>query len=360
MNGPVQPRMTSTDETGEFPFAASDYVLHLLAAIAMFRDAALDAGLKPLGLNVGRFRTLSVLVRCGPSTMSELSAFSAVDRTTLTRIADHLVGAELAQRSGAAEDRRRVLLDLTDAGRRLHHKGLAVMAKHNTAITAGASDKDLRTAAQALTTIVRNQTKNEATRASLIRFTREDSPDRPAAPSPDANPFSVDPKQQFPLAPGDHLLRLITAMALIRDSAMDAALKAVGLSMNRYRVLGVLVRFGACRMTDLANLTAMDRTSLTRIADHLVRDDHVERKTTAHDRRQVFLEIRPAGRQAHLTALEVVLNNNRMILADIPDEARRETARTLKTIAANLAPNPAARDSIIDYAPPGGPSNAAA
>lgn len=360
MNAPVQPRMTSTDETGEFPFAASDYVLHLLAAIAMFRDAALDAGLKPLGLNVGRFRTLSVLVRCGPCTMTELSAFSSVDRTTLTRIADHLVDAALVRRSGAPKDRRQVLLDLTDEGRRLHRKGLGVIARHNALILTGVGDPALRGAARTLSEIVRNQTQNEATRASLIRFTRDESPDRPAPPSPHTRPYSADPKQEFPLAPGDHLLQLISAMALIRDSAMDAALKAVGLSMNRYRVLGVLVRFGACRMTDLANLTAMDRTSLTRIADHLVRDDHVERKTTTHDRRQVFLEMRPAGRKAHLAALEVVLGNNRMILADTPDEARRETARTLKTIAANLAPNPAARDSIIDYAPPGGPSNAAA
>ena len=36
-------RPSSIDPEGEFPFAAADYVLHLLAAIHQFRDSALDA-----------------------------------------------------------------------------------------------------------------------------------------------------------------------------------------------------------------------------------------------------------------------------------------------------------------------------
>ena len=40
----------------------------------------------------------------------------------------------------------------------------------------------------------------------------------------------------------------------------------VGLNVSR--VLGVLERFGASTMTEVANFTAMQRTTLTRIADH--------------------------------------------------------------------------------------------
>ncbi|HEX7758957.1 MAG TPA: MarR family transcriptional regulator [Caulobacteraceae bacterium] len=173
MDGTPQPRPTSTDETGEFPFAPNDYVLHLLAAIVMFRDAALDVELKPLGLTIGRFRTLSILIRCGPSTMTELSAFSAVDRTTLTRVADHLVAEGLVERKGDAEDRRRVLLELTEAGRDRHAKAYAVVADCNRRIGAGVPDGALRSVTRMLSAIIRNQTDNEATRASLLAFGRQ-------------------------------------------------------------------------------------------------------------------------------------------------------------------------------------------
>jgi DNA-binding MarR family transcriptional regulator len=173
MNATVQPRVASTDEAGEFPFATNDYVLHLLAAIVMFRDAALDIELKPLGLNIGRFRALSILVRCGSCTMTELSAYSAIDRTTLTRVADHLVAEGLVKRIGAAKDRRRVLLELTDEGRARHAEGFAVIADCNRRITAGVPDAAVRAAVRLLSGIIRNQTDNPATLASLLRFGRE-------------------------------------------------------------------------------------------------------------------------------------------------------------------------------------------
>lgn len=173
MDATPQQRVTSTDETGEFPFAPNDYVLHLLAAIVMFRDAALDVELKPLGLNIGRFRTLSILVRCGPCTMTEMSAYSAVDRTTLTRVADHLVAEGLVERKGAAKDRRQVLLELTTAGHARHAEAYAIIADCNRRIGAGVPDSALRATVQMLSAIIRNQTDNEATRASLLDFGRQ-------------------------------------------------------------------------------------------------------------------------------------------------------------------------------------------
>ncbi len=172
MKATAQPRVTSTDETGEFPFAPNDYVLHLLAAIVMYRDASLDLELKPLGLSIGRFRALSILVRCGPCTMTEMSAYSATDRTTLTRVADHLVAEGLVKRIGAAQDRRRVLLELTEAGHTRHAEAFAVIADCNRRIAAGTPETALRSTIRMLTAIIGNQTNSEATRASLLRFER--------------------------------------------------------------------------------------------------------------------------------------------------------------------------------------------
>ncbi len=162
-------------------------------------------------------------------------------------------------------------------------------------------------------------------------------------------PTSIDPEGEFPFAPSDYVLHLLAAIHQFRDAELDGRLKPLGLNVGRYRVLGVLNRFGACTMTELSHFTAIDRTTLTRIADQLVAHDHAERKAAAKDRRQVLLELTKAGREVYLAALGLVFDFNRSILASIPDAAHRATARTLKQMVENLAPDAVARDSIIHF-----------
>ena len=154
---------------------------------------------------------------------------------------------------------------------------------------------------------------------------------------------------EFPLPPGDYLLQLTSAMRTMRDTALDAQLRPHGLTASRYRVLGVLNQFGACTMSEMANFTAMDRTTLTRIADQLVVVGWVERKAAPKDRRQVLLELTGLGRNTYLAAVKIVFAYNKKILEDIPEEAHRATARVLKALVVNLAPNDHARDSIIHF-----------
>jgi DNA-binding MarR family transcriptional regulator len=164
-----------------------------------------------------------------------------------------------------------------------------------------------------------------------------------------ARPTSVDPEGEFPFAASDYVLHLLAAIHQFRDSALDSHLKILGLNIGRYRVLGVLNRFGVCTMTELSHFTAIDRTTLTRIADQLVATGQVERRTSVRDRRQVLLDLTQSGRAAYLKALEIVFEFNRRILDGIPDDAHRATARTLKRVVENLAPDSLARDSIIHF-----------
>jgi len=164
-----------------------------------------------------------------------------------------------------------------------------------------------------------------------------------------SRPISIDPQGEFPFGPADYVLHLLAAIHQFRDSALDARLKVLGLNVGRYRVLGVLNRFGACTMTELSHFTAIDRTTLTRIADQLVANRQVERQTTARDRRQVLLDLTPPGREVYLTALGLVFELNRRILEGIPEDAHRSTARVLKQMVENLAPDATARDSIIHF-----------
>jgi DNA-binding MarR family transcriptional regulator len=166
---------------------------------------------------------------------------------------------------------------------------------------------------------------------------------------PKAQHASIDPAEEFPFAVDDYLLHLIVAIYQFRDSRLDAALRTLGLNVSRYRVLGVLERFGASTMTELASFTAMQRTTLTRIADQLVHTGLVERFGEARDRRHVVLDLTDHGRATHARAMNVVIHLNQRLLDRVPEAERRRAARVLMQVVDNLAPNRLARDGIIHF-----------
>ena len=162
----------SGDPEGEFPFPPSDYVLHLLTIISLYRDSTLDAGLRPLGLNVGRYRAMIVLERFGACTMTEVSNFTGVDRTTLTRVADQLVSAGWAERMSEAKDRRQVLLRLTDAGREVLEAAVKIIVGVNSASLRDVPEDVQRITARALMQVVDNVAPNQRSRNGIIHFSR--------------------------------------------------------------------------------------------------------------------------------------------------------------------------------------------
>lgn len=160
---------------------------------------------------------------------------------------------------------------------------------------------------------------------------------------------SIDPAEEFPFAVDDYLLHLVVAIYQFRDSRLDHALRPLDLNVSRYRVLGVLERFGTSSMTELASFTAMQRTTLTRVADQLVAAGLIDRTTEPRDRRHVILSLTDAGREIHARALAVVLSLNQRLLDAVPEAERRSAARVLMQVVENLAPSRLARDGILHF-----------
>jgi len=173
MSAEPSPDPSSTDAEGEFAFAAGDYLLHLLAIIGLFRDSALDARLRPLGLNVSRYRAMAVLNRFGACTMTEVAKFTGVDRTTLTRVADQLVAAGWAERLSEAKDRRQVLLQFTVAGREVFAEAVAVLVDVNVHLLDGVPEEARRATARVLMQVVENLSPSQMVRNGIINFSRE-------------------------------------------------------------------------------------------------------------------------------------------------------------------------------------------
>ena len=109
-------------------------------------ERELESNLKPHKLNHSEFLTLMILYSRpdGSSTPGELCEYATQGATNMTRIANTLVKRGLITRRASREDRRRVLIRITLAGRRFVQKMLPPMFPQLGAMFAGFSDTDQR------------------------------------------------------------------------------------------------------------------------------------------------------------------------------------------------------------------------
>lgn len=164
--------------------------------------------------------------------------------------------------------------------------------------------------------------------------------------------LEVDPKGEFLFDPTLYVFHLMVAIGRLRDAQLERELKPIGVNVARHRALTVILRFGPCTMTELAEHSAVDRTTLTRTVDQLVKDGHVDRGAKPEDRRQVVLTLTDAGRVAAAAARDVVARHNRRILEGVPDETLRAMVRGQRRILANLAPTPEMLERLLTLAAP--------
>jgi DNA-binding MarR family transcriptional regulator len=160
---------------------------------------------------------------------------------------------------------------------------------------------------------------------------------------------SADAAGEFPLAVADYVLMLLTVVCQVRDSALDHALRPLGLNVGRYRVLGALLRFGVCTTSELAKFTAVDRANMARATDHLVAEGWVSREFSPSDRRRVLMALTPLGRKTYLAAVREVIAYNNTMFAGVSDDSVRVTARTLRAAVTNIISDPEMREGLIRY-----------
>jgi DNA-binding MarR family transcriptional regulator len=93
-----------------------------------------DDALRPLSLTNGQFSLMTSLNRPTPPDMAEVSSLLAMDRTTLTAALKPLQGRGLVTIATDSADRRRRLMTLTPAGRKLLVRAVPVWKTTHAAI----------------------------------------------------------------------------------------------------------------------------------------------------------------------------------------------------------------------------------
>jgi DNA-binding MarR family transcriptional regulator len=118
--------------------------------------------------------------------------------------------------------------------------------------------------------------------------------------------------RHIPLDLAEHLPYLINRVgsALVVRFSADA-LAAAHLSIASWRVLAVLANNGSLRQTDLAEMTGIDVSTLSRLITRLVRDDLVKRTRSKADSREVAVALTANGKSlmTRLVPVAVGLQN---------------------------------------------------
>src|SRR5271165_4647568 len=113
----------------------------------------------------------------------------------------------------------------------------------------------------------------------------------------------------------NHVFYLFGQIFGHRNVALNRELRRFNLDYSRWRVLGTLNEHPGCSMNDLANTTAVDRTTLAYTVRNMVEEKLVRRQARSSDRRSVELTLTPRGHALLQQILPTVMQLNDRCLA---------------------------------------------
>jgi len=152
--------------------APEEWFFYLMFQTVRRRDQVFGVALEELGLNLPKWRALSVISRLSGCTMNELAEFTTIDRTTLTRTADQLIDADLVARRGLPGDRRIVRLEMTEKGEAIFRKALIEMRRFNSQALDGVSQGDQDHLRATLRAVLANITRSDDRADAIVDMRR--------------------------------------------------------------------------------------------------------------------------------------------------------------------------------------------
>ena len=136
-----------------------------------------------------------------------------------------------------------------------------------------------------------------------------------------------------------HIFFLFTQIFGRRNRDLAEELRPLRISVPQWRILAVLHERRDCTMNQLADLTTVDRTTLTRALDRMVRDRLVERRSDPRDGRSVLLRLTPAGQVAFGRVLPRVIGQNERAVRGFSETDLAALLGLLHRMVRNLDPD---------------------
>ena len=126
---------------------------------------------------------------------------------------------------------------------------------------------------------------------------------------------------------------------LVRASAGMTRLGAetlapLGIDGRHYGVLAALSELGAVSQQTLADIFAVDRSTMVGFVDELERKGHVRRGRNPRDRRAYALELTPSGAKVEQEAAALLAGCERHYLEPLSSDERRQLLELLERLVA--------------------------
>ncbi len=101
--------------------------------------------LRKSGINLARWRVLSVLKAFGPLSIGQIADATSMEQPTLSRVVDQLASEKLVTRSTSPADSRFVYASLTEAGEVAFHAIAPAALQHQQRALQGFTQAEIRT-----------------------------------------------------------------------------------------------------------------------------------------------------------------------------------------------------------------------
>ncbi len=158
------------------------------------------------------------------------------------------------------------------------------------------------------------------------------------------NPFKLDL--------GDYLPYLVNRVgAIIAEQFGEEALAPHGLSIAMWRVMVVLASEANQRQIDLAALTSIDASTLSRLVTRLVRMGLVTRTRSARSNREVAVKLSAKGRALVVRLIPIAREYEAAAIAGVPAEELAVVKRCLRLIYGNMKSRPAPKSGSQQLPP---------
>ena len=137
-----------------------------------------------------------------------------------------------------------------------------------------------------------------------------------------------------------HIFYLFGQIYGRRDQQLARSLRPFRLAVPEWRVLATLLDLGSCTINRLADITVVDRTTLSRVLDRMERRGLVARTQLAADKRSYEMRLAPAGRAMLRRIWPVMAYHNQRAIAGFSPAELERLRLLLGKMIANVAEPP--------------------
>jgi DNA-binding MarR family transcriptional regulator len=145
---------------------------------------------------------------------------------------------------------------------------------------------------------------------------------------------------------GDYLPYLVNRVgSIVAEQFGEEALAPHGLSIAMWRVLAALASAGEQRQIDLADLTSIASSTLSRLVTRLIRVGLVTRTRSATSNREVVVKLSAKGNAVVSGLIPIARAYETAAIGDISPEELMVLKRCLRRMYKNMQERPAGSDA---------------